>query len=41
MKRGKAYRQAIEKVDRSRLYSPLEAAALAKETSPTKMDATV
>src|SRR5436305_3851814 len=41
MKRSKAYRQAIEKVDRSRLYSPLEAAALAKQTSPTTMDATV
>jgi large subunit ribosomal protein L1 len=41
MKRGKAYRQAIEKVDRSRLYSPLEAAELAKQTSPTTMDATV
>ncbi len=41
MKRGKAYLQAIDKIDRSRLYSPLEAAALAKETSPTKMDATV
>jgi large subunit ribosomal protein L1 len=41
MKRSKAYRQAAEKVDRSRFYSPLEAAALAKETSPTKMDATV
>jgi large subunit ribosomal protein L1 len=41
MKRSKAYRQAIDKVDRSRFYSPLEAAALAKETSPTKMDATV
>jgi large subunit ribosomal protein L1 len=41
MKRSKAYRQATEKVDRSRLYSPLEAAALAKQTSPTKMDATV
>src|ERR671927_1439672 len=41
MKRSKAYRQAIEKVDRSRMYSPLEAAALAKQTSPTKMDATV
>jgi large subunit ribosomal protein L1 len=41
MKRSKAYRQAAEKIDRSRLYSPLEAAALAKETSPTKMDATV
>ncbi len=41
MKRSKVYRQALEKVDRSRLYSPLEAAALAKETSSTKMDATV
>ncbi|MGH3798807.1 MAG: 50S ribosomal protein L1 [Pseudonocardiaceae bacterium] len=41
MKRSKAYRQAVEKVDRSRFYSPLEAAALAKETSPTKTDATV
>jgi large subunit ribosomal protein L1 len=41
MKRSKAYRQAAEKVDRSRFYSPLEAAALAKETSPSKMDATV
>ena len=41
MKRSKAYRQAIEKVDRSRLYSPLEAAELAKQTSPTTMDATV
>jgi hypothetical protein len=29
MKRSKAYRQAVAKVDRSRLYSPLEAAALA------------
>ncbi|MBV8995261.1 MAG: 50S ribosomal protein L1, partial [Pseudonocardiales bacterium] len=41
MKRSKAYRQATEKVDRSRLYTPLEAAALAKQTSPTTMDATV
>jgi large subunit ribosomal protein L1 len=41
MKRSKAYRQATEKIDRSRLYSPLEAAALAKETSSTSMDATV
>ncbi|MGH3685085.1 MAG: 50S ribosomal protein L1 [Pseudonocardiaceae bacterium] len=41
MKRSKAYRQAAEKVDLSRYYSPLEAAALAKETSPSKMDATV
>ncbi|MDQ3988684.1 MAG: 50S ribosomal protein L1 [Actinomycetota bacterium] len=41
MKRSKAYRQAAERVDPSRVYSPLEAAALAKETSVTKMDATV
>ncbi|MGH3898663.1 MAG: 50S ribosomal protein L1 [Pseudonocardiaceae bacterium] len=41
MKRSKAYRQVAEKIDHSRLYSPLEAAALAKETSATKMDATV
>jgi large subunit ribosomal protein L1 len=41
MKRSKAYRQAAEKVDRSRFYSPLEAAALAKETSPSRIDATV
>jgi large subunit ribosomal protein L1 len=41
MKRSKSYRQAAEKIDAERLYSPLEAANLAKETSPTKMDATV
>ncbi|WP_106848536.1 50S ribosomal protein L1 [Blastococcus sp. Marseille-P5729] len=41
MKRSKAYRSAAEKVDRSKLYSPLEAAGLAKETSTTKYDATV
>ncbi|WP_153505546.1 50S ribosomal protein L1 [Cumulibacter manganitolerans] len=41
MKRSKAYRDAAEKVDRSKLYSPLEAAGLAKETSTTKYDATV
>lgn len=41
MKRSKAYREAFDKVDRTRLYSPLEAAELAKSTSPSKMDATV
>ena len=41
MKRSKAYREAAEKVDRSKLYSPLEAAGLAKDTSTTKFDATV
>src|SRR5436305_7364329 len=40
-KRSKAYRQASELIDRERLYAPLEAAKLAKETSKSKMDATV
>jgi large subunit ribosomal protein L1 len=40
-KHSKAYRQATELVDKERLYSPLEAAKLAKETSKVKMDATV
>jgi len=41
MQRSKAYRQAAEMVDRTKLYSPLEAANLAKETSKIKQDATV
>ncbi|WP_116051586.1 50S ribosomal protein L1 [Amycolatopsis palatopharyngis] len=40
-KRSKAYRQAAELIDRERLYAPLEAAKLAKESSKVKMDATV
>lgn len=40
-KRSKAYREAAEKIDRERLYTPLEAAQLAKETSKVKLDATV
>jgi len=40
-KRGKAYRAALEKVDRSRAYPPGEAIALAKEISSTKFDSTV
>ncbi|AKC40246.1 MULTISPECIES: 50S ribosomal protein L1 [Mycobacteroides] len=40
-KNSKAYREAAEKVDREKLYSPLEAAKLAKETSSKKYDATV
>ncbi|MBT0565894.1 50S ribosomal protein L1 [Williamsia sp. CHRR-6] len=40
-KTSKTYRAAAEKVDRDRLYSPLEAAALAKATGSTKYDATV
>jgi len=41
VKRSKAYRKAVELVDRERVYTPLEAARLAKETSTTKYDATV
>jgi large subunit ribosomal protein L1 len=40
-KRSKAYRQASELVDRQRLYAPLEAVRLAKDTSKVKLDATV
>jgi len=41
MKRSKAYTAAAAKVDGDRIYTPLEAARLAKETSTTKYDATV
>ena len=41
MKRGKAYTAAAAKVDQDKIYSPLEAVRLAKETSTTKYDATV
>src|SRR5881392_3986078 len=40
-KHGKKYQEAAAKVDRENLYSPLQAATLAKETSSSKMDATV
>src|SRR3712207_9385234 len=40
-KHGKKYREVAAKVDRDNLYSPLQAANLAKETSPTSYDATV
>ncbi|WP_299576073.1 50S ribosomal protein L1 [uncultured Williamsia sp.] len=40
-KKSKAYQAAAEKVDRDKLYSPLEAAALAKETGSANYDATV
>src|SRR3712207_2505059 len=40
-KHGKKFRAAAEKVDRDTLYSPLQAATLAKETSTTSYDATV
>lgn len=41
MKRSKGYRKAAEQIDRTKLYTPVEAATLARDTSPTKMDATV
>jgi large subunit ribosomal protein L1 len=41
MQRSKAYRKAAGQIDRSRLYSPAQAVALARKTSPTKFDATV
>ncbi|MGP3999172.1 50S ribosomal protein L1 [Streptomyces sp. 8N706] len=41
MKRSKTLRAADAKVDAERLYAPLEAVRLAKETSVTKFDATV
>ena len=41
MKRSKSYRKAAELLEEGKIYSPLEAANLAKETSPTKFDGTV
>jgi large subunit ribosomal protein L1 len=41
VKHSKGYRKAAELVDAGRVYSPLEAANLAKTTSPTKFDGTV
>jgi len=41
MKRSKGYRKADELVDSSRLYTPAQAAGLAKKTSTTKFDPTV
>jgi large subunit ribosomal protein L1 len=40
-KRSKAYREAAEMVDKAKLYSPMEAAKLAKDTNKVKLDATV
>ncbi|MBO1334990.1 50S ribosomal protein L1 [Streptomyces sp. VRA16 Mangrove soil] len=40
-KRSKTLRAADAKVDRDKLYAPLEAVRLAKETSSTKFDGTV
>ena len=40
-KKSKAYREVAALVDKTRLYHPLEAAKLAKESSSKNMDATV
>jgi large subunit ribosomal protein L1 len=41
MKHGKNYRKAAEALEPGKIYTPLEAANLAKDTSPTKFDGTV
>ena len=41
MKRSKAYAAAAEKIDADKLYSPLEAATLVKDTTKLKFDPTV
>jgi len=41
MQRSKGYRKAAELIDANKLYEPADAIKLAKETSPTKFDATV
>ncbi|BDZ56929.1 large subunit ribosomal protein L1 [Barrientosiimonas humi] len=41
MKRSKNYRAAEEKIQADKLYAPLEAVRLAKETASTKYDSTV
>ena len=40
-KRSKAYRGAAAKIDAEKFYAPSEAVALAKDTDPSKFDATV
>src|SRR5256714_8669821 len=41
MQHGKNYRKVAELIDRSKLYSPLDAIKLAKQTTATKFDPTV
>ncbi|WIM73097.1 hypothetical protein QP028_05395 [Corynebacterium suedekumii] len=40
-KKSKAYKAAAELIDKDRLYAPIEAAKLVKETSSKNYDATV
>jgi large subunit ribosomal protein L1 len=41
MKRSKAYQKAAELIEADKIYSPLEAAKIAKQASPSKFDGTV
>src|SRR3984957_14479977 len=41
MKHSKGYRKAAELIEPGKIYSPLEAAKIAKSASPTKFDSTV
>lgn len=41
MKRGKAYQEANKKIDRAKLYDPIEALGLVKELASAKFDETV
>ena len=40
-KHSKGYRKAAELIEPDKIYTPLEAAKIARETSPTKFDGTV
>jgi len=40
-KRSKAYEAAVAKIEADKVYAPFEAITLAKDTNPTKFDATV
>src|ERR1043165_9111472 len=41
MQHGKSYRKVAEQVDKTKLYAPIDAVKLAKQTSTVKFDATV
>src|SRR5581483_2577800 len=41
MKRSKNYRQVAELIEPGKIYSPLEAANIARQATPTKFDSTV
>jgi large subunit ribosomal protein L1 len=40
-KRSKAYEAAVAKIEADKVYAPIEAITLAKDTNPSKFDATV